>query len=497
MSPESVDAAPHGAGPTDDRPTTRAEAATWWELRDELSEQILGLRRDTGEAELGFDDYVLRAPEQTDSDPGPAGPAGAARHESPRTAPPDRHLAAPDDIDHLQPPGARVALWRGRRGLSQMTVAHRLNRALAWVIAVEQDLDRLDTIEAARDVADVLRMDLPLLMGRDPHGPPDPGFIDEDTVEQLHAALEVSSDPLRLFPTGTRPLALVEMAVTLRATWQALQRAEYARVMRALPRLLRDAAISDGARAAGHDGAEAARLLSQTYQIASAVLVKAGLYELARLAADRAFEAAGRGEDPLLLGTSAGCGAAVLMALGRPAPALELSVLAADSIRRSHQAGVSSLSVRGLLLAQGALAAARTGDEARAEDLLTTADTLAGMVCPDANYYWTAYNRAAVHLRRLAIAVELGREPPAADPSRLATATPEQRATYHVTLARAHLQTGHLDRAADALLASTGPAPDELLTPLSQTILTDVLRQSHRAGTPVPPRLERLLAPGR
>ncbi|WP_212846751.1 transcriptional regulator [Actinoplanes ianthinogenes] len=483
-----------------DRPTTRAEAATWWELQDELSEQMLGLRDGLAEPETGVDDYLLTEPGQAASGVRSRACADALTAEvlldglAAARAAPDRHLA--DDSRGLLPPGERVALWRLRRSMSQKAVAYRLNRALAWVIAVEQDLDRLDTIEDARDVADLLRIDLQLLMGRDAQGPPDPGFVDEDTVERLHATLEVTGDPVRLFPARSAPVSLAELAVTVRAAWRTYQHAEYARLMRTVPRLLRDAATSDGARGGDPDAAEAARLLSQTYQIAAMVLVKAGLYELARLAADRAFEAAKRGEDDLLLGAAAGCGATVLTSLGRAASALELSVLAAGRIKAAELTGPGPTSVRGALLGQGAVAAARIGDAGRAYALLADADELAGTVAADANRYGTGFNRTSVRMRRVAIAVELGESlrsigaDLALDTADLAAVTPGQRATHQVTLARAHLQAGEVDRAGEALLACE--APDEVRLPVGRAVVGDVLRHARRRGSPLTPRLEQL-----
>ena len=66
------------------------------------------------------------------------------------------------------------------------------------------------------------------------------------------------------------------------------------------------------------------------------------------------------------------------------------------------------LSVYGILLLQGAMAAARIGDSATVADLLNGAQEAALMLGSDENHYWTSFGPTNVELHRAAAAVELG-----------------------------------------------------------------------------------------
>src|ERR1700755_3078321 len=70
------------------------------------------------------------------------------------------------------PIGRRVAYWRGRRSMSQQIFADRLGKSKSWVDKVERGVRRLDKFSVVYDIADVLNVDVQLLMGRDPERKP-------------------------------------------------------------------------------------------------------------------------------------------------------------------------------------------------------------------------------------------------------------------------------------------------------------------------------------
>lgn len=61
----------------------------------------------------------------------------------------------------------RVSYWRIRRGLTQPVFAGRLGRSLSWVKKVEAGDRQLDRLSVLEQVADVLQVDLQLLIGQD------------------------------------------------------------------------------------------------------------------------------------------------------------------------------------------------------------------------------------------------------------------------------------------------------------------------------------------
>ena len=147
------------------------------------------------------------------------------------------------------------------------------------------------------------------------------------------------------------------------------------------------------------------------YQIASSVLRKLGEHELSWLAADRSIAVSQRAGDPLLAGTATYRVALALLALGRARPALEVNVNIANRLAPGidgEPVTPERLSVYGMLLLQGAMAAARIGDSATVRDLLGGASEAARAIGGDANHYWTTFGPTNVELHRAAAAVELG-----------------------------------------------------------------------------------------
>ncbi len=75
-------------------------------------------------------------------------------------------------MDEL-PMGRRVAYWRNRRKMSQQVFADRLGKSKSWVDKVERGVRRLDKVSVIYEIADVLLLDVQLLLGKDPERRPD------------------------------------------------------------------------------------------------------------------------------------------------------------------------------------------------------------------------------------------------------------------------------------------------------------------------------------
>ena len=65
------------------------------------------------------------------------------------------------------PIGRRVAYWRNRRKMSQQVFADRLGKSKSWVDKVERGVRRLDKFSVVYEIADVLQLDVQLLLGKD------------------------------------------------------------------------------------------------------------------------------------------------------------------------------------------------------------------------------------------------------------------------------------------------------------------------------------------
>ncbi|MDG4827275.1 helix-turn-helix domain-containing protein [Asanoa sp. WMMD1127] len=396
-------------------------------------------------------------------------------------------------MDEL-PIGRRVAYWRARRRMSQQVFADRLGKSKSWVDKVERGVRRLDKFSVVYEIADVLQLDVQLLLGKDPERRPDAiNCIDQVEVEEIRAALERYDSISAFFDTQPNPQPLTEMRKAVSHAWLTFQHAKYGVLARALPKLLRDAQAADTAYSGGSDATAAAHLLGQVYQIASSSLRKLGEHELAWLAADRSIAVSQRAGDPLLAGTATYRVGSALLALGRARPALEVNVNIANRLAPGggNDSDPQRMSVYGMLLLQGAMASARIGDGATVRDLLNGAEEAAEAVGGDHNHYWTCFGPTNVKVHRAAAAVELGEGRAAVevhegiDQEGFASLLPERRAHHLLDIARGFAQMGDVEKASEMLLEGDRLAPSEIrCRPIAHEVMSDVLRRTR--GTPPP-----------
>jgi len=395
-------------------------------------------------------------------------------------------------VDEL-PIGRRVAYWRTRRKMSQQVFADRLGKSKSWVDKVERGVRRLDKFSVVYEIADVLQLDVQLLLGRDPERRHDSSTcIDQVEVEEIRAALERYDQISAFFYAPPQPPPLGEMRKAVNHAWLSYQHAKYSALARSLPKLLRDGQAADTAYAGTDHGREAAHLLGQVYQIASSSLRKVGEHELSWLAADRSIAVSQRAGDQLLAGCATYRVALSLLALGRSRPALEVNVNIANRLAPGSPDNPTTperLSVYGMLLLQGAMAAARIGDFSTVKDLLSSAEDAARGLGGDYNHYWTSFGPTNVQMHRAAAMVELGEGRLAAETHEamdlvgFSTLLPERRAHHYLDLARGYAQVGDVLRASEMLAEGDRLAPLEIrCRPIAREVLSDVLRRTR--GTP-------------
>ncbi|QSB13289.1 helix-turn-helix transcriptional regulator [Natronosporangium hydrolyticum] len=395
------------------------------------------------------------------------------------------------------PIGRRVAYWRNRRRMSQQVFADRLGKSKSWVDKVERGVRRLDKFSLIHDIADVLQVETKLLLGSEPDRRDDrreeTHLIARSEVVEIRAALERYDQVNLFYPPPTPPPALSELGKSVRHAWLTYQHAKGQTLARLLPDLLRQAQTADLFYQRTDQAARAAHLLGQVYQIASSSLRNLGEFELAWLAADRAVAVAQRAKDELLAGVATFRVGMALLAMGRARPALEINISVANRLAPPYgrDSTPQQLSVYGMLLLQGAMAAAKIRDGSTASDLLRAADEAAQWLGADHNHYWSCFGPTNVLLHRAAAAVEMGEgkyavathEQIGADG--FAALVPERRVHFLLDLARGWAQVGDVQRAGEMLVAGDRLAPAELRSrPIVREILGDVMRRSQ--GTPPP-----------
>jgi transcriptional regulator with XRE-family HTH domain len=372
--------------------------------------------------------------------------------------------------------------------MSQQVFADRLGKSKSWVDKVERGVRRLDKFSVLHEIADVLQLDVQLLLGREPERRTDTlNCIDQIEVQEIRAALERYDSMSAYFDAAPYPPSLAELGKSVNHAWLTFQYARYGVLSRALPKLLRDAQAADAAYTSGDQAQKAAHLLGQVYQIASSTLRKLGEHELSWLAADRSMVVSQRAGDQLLAGVATSRVGSALLALGRARPALEINVNIANRLAPAGDAEATParLSVYGILLLQGAMAAARIGDSATVRDLLNGAEEAARRLGGDYNHYWTCFGPTNLKLHRAAAAVELGEGQLAVEthlqiePAHFNALLPERRAHHLLDVARGCTQIGDVSKAGELLLEGDRLAPSEIrCRPLAHEVMSDVLRRT-------------------
>jgi transcriptional regulator with XRE-family HTH domain len=382
--------------------------------------------------------------------------------------------------------GRRIAYWRERRGMTQQLFADRIGRSKSWVEKVEAGTRTADRLSVIEIICEVLRIDLPVLIGRELPRDTEQ-CLDNVEVEAIRAALE-RYEELTANPADPveDPPALEPLRQRVDYLWLAFEAADYEVVGRSLPAVLR---ASQRAHANLREAASA-RVLAETYQITASTARKLGEFDLAWVAGDRGIAVAEEAADHLLTATGAFRVANALLAMGRVSAAYDLNVSIAGRLEPNLETN-ADLSVYGTMLLQAAIASARRGDNRAARDLLREADEAAGRVGPGRNEYHTAFGPVNVGIHRVSALVELGEGGTAVE---AASAVPgqdlgqlprERRANHLVDVARGYSQWGKREQALTTLLDAEQLAPSEVrCRPMARATITDLVHRS-RGTTPV------------
>lgn len=284
------------------------------------------------------------------------------------------------------------------------------------------------------------------------------------------------------------PLPLLTLRQSVNRAWDAFQGSEYADFSQRLPRLLVTLQQAVGSLD-GEERRAALGLLAEAYQVATYVLTKLGDPQAAWLAADRGMVAARDCENDLVFGGTAAVLSYALRESGHPVEAEQLCVSTAESLEPTiGTAGPDRLSIYGLLLLKGSVAAAQSGGRERAKFLLSEADRTAQRLGTDCNYYHTSFGPTSVKLYRVAVAVDLEDGADAVNEARGITpsqlAAKERFAHLLIDVARGYGQWGKTQRALGTLVAAERYAPQEVRGQSNVRRLVEDLLQKDVLGRP-------------
>ncbi len=381
--------------------------------------------------------------------------------------------------------GERVAYYRRRRGLSQVTLGDLVSRTESWVEKIENGRAALDRVSVIGQLARALDVSLHDLL------PDDVADVDGETRGQSVPALRELILSYRAvnarFAAKDRTIAPADAPALKRLvdeTWSAYQDARFGYVVMRLNQALPIAYVTSNER--GAIVVEAQRCLAYLYQVAASVLVKLGDLDLARLCADRGDIAVQMAADPIAAASLTRSVAHTLLSNAQYDDAIAVVQDGlADAERLTSPAG---LSVRGAFTFVGAIAAARAGDRSHASWFLHHGRALADDLGRDANYVWTAFGPTTVAMHEVSVAAELGDLNLAADLGEAVnvSALPRERQVRHrLEVARALSRVAKRDKAEAMLLTAEYAAPEQVHRHfLTHELVHEWIRDPRRIPSP-------------
>ena len=392
------------------------------------------------------------------------------------------------------PIGERIAIYRRRRGLTQLVLAGLIGRSESWLSQVERGIRPIDRLSVLIDIAHVLKVNVTDLTGQPFSLAPNGSFENDAVYAIRHALTRYDAIPAILDPAHQKHPAAPDVASLqrhLQRAWQLRQAARYSELGAVLAPLMADTERATR-ELEGIGRLAAFAVLAETYHVTAMALKKFGENELAWIAADRGVLAAERAEAPLLLAVSARAVGQVFMSAGRLDEADSVSAAALTALEpRLGNPSPEHLSIWGALLLTRAMIAARKNDRPTAQQFITEAQAIAGRLGQDRNDFWTIFGPTNVAIHAVSVDVELGdpaaglRKAPNVDPSRLSPELVERRVYHMIDVARGYAQHRNDAAAVLTLLEAERVAPEEVrYHVIVPELLRELLKRERRAATP-------------
>jgi transcriptional regulator with XRE-family HTH domain len=240
--------------------------------------------------------------------------------------------------------------------------------------------------------------------------------------------------------------------------WELRQSAEYARLGGLLTDLLREVASGQPDPAAS----------VHVCNMASSLLKRLGAYEMAAVAADRAFRAASQSGSVLLVGAAKLRVANVYLAASRHAEAVAVAAAAADDLPPGRTSAPEEVATFGALLLTAAVAAAEMGEAAQAWEFLGHARAATAVYDREHADLYAVFGPVNLAVHGVQVATELGdgrealRRAERTDPGRLPAVLLERRSTLLIDMARAQHLRRDTAAAGETLIEAERIAPLEV-----------------------------------
>jgi transcriptional regulator with XRE-family HTH domain len=390
-------------------------------------------------------------------------------------------------MEKFVPIGARIALQRRRRGLSQAKLAGLVGRSESWLSQVERGARPIERLGILVELGRVLDVPVSELTGEPAATVRDPGE-QHDAVEQIRLALSAFDFLTLLMRPETEVSApepdLADLRERVDRAWQLTHGSEYGSLAPVLISLLSDG--EHAAHAIGPDRrGEVFALMARMYQAVAAVMSKLGETELSWVAAERSIMAAERAGAPLLTMSGVYRLAQAFVSGWRLEQAERVSAAGALAIASQMSDGTGEgVSLYGALNLVRAVVASRRGDGATAWQAISEAERAADRLGVDRNDFETEFGPTNVGLHAVAVAVELGE---AGEALRRAAGihadalSVERRARFLIDVARANGQRRETAGAVVALRQAFELTPEQVrYHPLVRELVRDLVRRGRR-----------------
>jgi hypothetical protein len=250
--------------------------------------------------------------------------------------------------------------------------------------------------------------------------------------------------------------------------WRLRQSARYAELGELLTGLLHETVAHLGTSSGGADMPAAVSAAVHAHNTVSSLLKRLEAFEIAAIAADRAFRLAQQAEDSLLTGAATLRLATVFLAAGRDAEAMETAAQGADAVPLGAGARPEAFATFGALLLTAAVAAAQMNEAARAWEFLGHAKSAAGSLACEHAGLCAVFGPVNLAIHGVQVATELGdfrealRRAERVQIAKLPASLVERRTTLLIDIARSQTGQGDHGAAGDTLLEAERLAPLEV-----------------------------------
>jgi hypothetical protein len=303
-----------------------------------------------------------------------------------------------------------------------------------------------------------------------------------DVVAAIGAALHGSGGAAE-----PRDLDAVQRDVV--RAWRLRQSAQYAELGGLLGELLGETAAHLGAAAASAEAPAAVSAAVHVHNTVSSLLKRLEAFEMAAIAADRAFCLAQQAGDGLLVAAATLRLANVFLAGGRNAEAMDTAARGAEVMPPRAGASAEEIATFGALLLTAAVAAAQMDQAAQAWEFLGHAKSAATSLAGEHAGLCAVFGPVNLAIHGVQVATELGdsrealRRAGRVDVARLPGSLVERRTTLLIDIARSQAGQGDRGAAGDTLLEAERLAPLEVrYNGTARTLLTGLLSRSQASA---------------